>query len=469
MVDAENNKQPGFPGCLYIRRKDMKFSRYQINTNINNRYILFNTYNSAIIELDKQTYNKYKLAKKTNNYSLFTTQELEILMSEKFIVSADEETDKEREITDTYFKSKISNGSSVKIDIGITNKCNFHCSYCFENGNRDTYQNKMDETKFKNLFLQLKEYVNTCLDTGIKNVKIVWYGGEPSLEFERIIEINKYFSDYSKKRNFTYSNIIITNGFSISKNFLSQLKKQNIQYIQITLDGLKDYHNARRNIDNKTDSFSIILKNIKKLIESKTEVVIRINIDKNNSLNILKLIDFLYEYFDHDSIGKYLFIALGRVFGSLSSYTHEEYADIYSNIFKKANKLGFIKEFIDCGVVTAFCTAETNNLNVIMDYDGNIYKCWNDIFNKKNIIGNVYSKNKPESPIQKIYMDDLSLENVNNGNWLKCEMIKFCGGLCPYTRLLIKKGVEDNIYTNNACKKIAKKHLIANLKGYLSK
>jgi hypothetical protein len=64
MVDAENNKQPGNPGCLYIRRKDMKFSRYQINTNINNRYILFNTYNSAIIELDKQTYNKYKLAKK---------------------------------------------------------------------------------------------------------------------------------------------------------------------------------------------------------------------------------------------------------------------------------------------------------------------------------------------------------------------------------------------------------------------
>ncbi|QRG87293.1 radical SAM/SPASM domain-containing protein [Bulleidia sp. zg-1006] len=447
----------------------MKFSKYQIATRINDKYILFNTYNSAIIELNKQTYDKYQLAKKTNDCTLFDEQEIEILTNENFIVSEDEEVTREKEIADTYFKSKISNGASVKIDIGITNKCNFHCSYCFENGNRDTYQNTMDEVKFEKLFLQLKEYVNNCLDNEIKNVEIVWYGGEPSLELERIIEINKYFSNYSKTRGFTYSNIIITNGFSISKKFLSQLKEQNIQYIQITLDGLRDYHNARRNIDNKTDSFSIILENIKKLIEFQTEVVIRINIDKNNSSNILKLINFLYKYFNHDYIGKYLFIALGRVFGSISSYTHEEYADIYSNIFKKANKLGFIKEFIDCGVVTAFCTAETDNLNVTIDYDGNIYKCWNDIFNKNNMIGNIYTRDRLESPIKKIYMDDLSLENVNNGNCLKCKMIKFCGGLCPYTRLLIKKGIEDNIYTNNVCEKIARKHLIANLKGYLSR
>lgn len=444
----------------------MKFTKFYSIFKIYNKNILLNTYNSSLIELSDEVLISLKNALKNNNFELLNKQYKEILVKEGFLINEDEDDNRYNLIKSSYLKSKYSNQNTIKIDIGITNKCNFNCKYCFENGNKEIFSYKNHLSDVEKLFDYLKDYVNTNVRNNINNLEIVWYGGEPSLDYPEIIKINKYFSKDAKQKNYKYNNVIITNGFFIPSYFLSEISEQNIKYLQITLDGPKKYHNERRNLKDPVDSYSIIMDNIAKLLKANVDVVIRINVDKNNYRFINKLYKDLNFKFNK-YIGEKLFINLGRVFGSSDSFSQYEYVKKYGILFKNASNLNLIKGKFEVGQFTAFCSAETCNKNLVIDYKGNIYKCWNDIFDIGKMVGNIYNKKILNKNIESMYLENLSLENVNKGRCLKCKYIKYCGGFCPHTRLLIANGNEECIYNDGICKRIIELKIKTNLKEIL--
>ena len=57
------------------------------------------------------------------------------------------------------------------------------------------------------------------------------------------------------------------------------------------------------------------------------------------------------------------------------------------------------------------------------------------------------------------FIENLSLENVNNKECFKCKYCKYCQGLCPAIRRSILNGIEENIYKDDLCKKIIRERL----------
>ena len=149
--------------------------------NINNKKLLFNTNNGAMIALDLSSYNKVILFKKKKDLSIFSEEEVDLLIDQEFLVNSkfDEEIKSRNKLT--YSISKYSSEKeSVKIDFAITNLCNFCCPYCFEKGNLNK-----KESCFSNL-IKTSEYLYQYIDKVtldyVKDLKIVYYGGEPTLE-----------------------------------------------------------------------------------------------------------------------------------------------------------------------------------------------------------------------------------------------------------------------------------------------
>lgn len=116
----------------------MFLSKYAcIVTVLGNKYLL-NTFNSALIALDDTTAEKISNTSSVNLEKMFAPEEYSLLISEGFLVDEHEE---ERRLLSTkmdYHGSKYKPTATLKIDIGITDKCNFACPYCFENGNKNT-------------------------------------------------------------------------------------------------------------------------------------------------------------------------------------------------------------------------------------------------------------------------------------------------------------------------------------------
>lgn len=449
----------------------MYFSKYHTIVDVDDKCFLFNTFNSSIIELDQFGINEYNQIKE-GNFDNISDETKNLLIEEEFIVNSINDDIKRNDmIIDSYIQSKKNDFETLKIDIAITNNCNFHCSYCFENGNKDNYIHNSIDTKSKEkLLFFLLEYFNSKIKDGIRKINIVWYGGEPSLEYDFILNANLLFADFCLNNNLNYGNTIITNGFYLPDNFLKSSKEQCIEYIQTTLDGTKDYHNKRRNIDNVTDSFNVILNNIQKLINNDIETVIRVNIDKKNKKMILKLIDEILSFFPKELIGKKLFIDFGRVFGSEYSFSLLEYEKEIEDILLYSIKNNLKFPNLNINLLSAFCNAECDNSNMVIDFMGNKYFCWNDVFDNSKIVKNIYDDRETNYLVEKMYIEDLSLENINHGECLKCELINYCRGLCSHTRLKAANSNNEeynDIYNDFKCKDIAKRQLYLNIKSML--
>ena len=120
----------------------------------------------------------------------------------------------------------------------ITKQCNLNCKYCY--------------SKKKSNFINLSVIDNLCDEILAykKPIQLIFHGGEPLLEIEKIKYIIKKLKT---KKNIYYS--IQTNGVLLDKNIIIFFKKNNVK-VCISLDGPKKYHNLYRS--NFEDTYNSI-------------------------------------------------------------------------------------------------------------------------------------------------------------------------------------------------------------------
>ena len=102
----------------------------------------------------------------------------------------------------------------------------------------------------------------------------------------------KYAGDYG----INYSGFILTNGCLIDNSTVENFLKYKILGAQITIDGLPKTHNERRKYNNGRGTFQDIVDNILELQKNGIEVDVRLNIDKNNYMEIDDIVILLLSY-----------------------------------------------------------------------------------------------------------------------------------------------------------------------------
>jgi len=279
------------------------------------------------------------------------------------------------------------------------------------------------------------------------------FGGEPLLKrTKRIVEKILKLSNFKK-----IPVTIITNGVNIEKliNTLSG-HKNNIEYLQITIDGPPDIHNKRRKYKSGRGTFDVISKGIDSLIKNNLKTKIRINVDCTN----IEHLPELYEYMKSKkwTTNKNIKSQLSLIM----DHSSLEYNDVIVpeeillqkliNIYKKYPELekGFgynifkpLRHILDIingapNISPKFINCETNLLELhIFCPDGLIYTCPESIGYPELAIGKFY-------PDLEYFEDNVKLWKERTiFNISKCRECKFspiCGGGCSYSSFLIYKG-----------------------------
>ncbi len=449
----------------------MKFTHYHSFLNIDGKHYLFNTINSALIELNTDNYHKLQYFSTNKNDIDFDENDLKILKENGFLV--DDSYDEILWARNKYLMSKYRIGNKLKIDIATTNKCNFSCTYCYE---RDSNKgSQITPMKKENFAKELKNYITYMLENySIKVLQIVWFGGEPLLEFPLITSINKDLIKLASNFNIEYSNIIVTNGYLINEKVAKNLSDQNVRHVQITLDGTESFHNEKRKLINGGKTYSKILDGISYLLSNKIKVLVRINVDRSNKESIFSLIDDLYRKYKEYVLAKKLFLNIARIFGYEKSLSISEFDPVYNELWIKAAQYGFFEPSLETAREGVFCNAERDTIDsLVIDIFGKVYKCWNYVFindanysTLKEMSENNFtmiSRNKERLK----YVEKVSLLNINGGNCLSCNYLPYCQGLCPDLRLRILEGKEENIYERNKCKLIVENHIKSTIKTIL--
>ncbi len=404
----------------------MKKSKFNLEIPISDDQVLiYNSMNNGLNVMSKEEYEVFNnlnlYIKEIENYSF-----LKELKHDGFIVPAD--TDENMILRYKLFANRYGN-SKLALTIAPTLNCNFDCVYCYEQNER--VKSTMDSDTIDSI-IKLVESKSKNIDT----LLVCWYGGEPLLEVDVIKELSNAFIDICKNNNIEYIAHMVTNGYLLKKETAYLLNDLKVSSYQVTIDGEKNSHDSRRMLHNGRGTYDVILRNLKDISTIVPRVSIRVNIDKQNEDDLMLVKNQISEIDTMNVFNVYP----GKVENTNNAYndnacfSDNEFANMRQSNIKIDSKEMAMKEYPE--IRSTYCGAD-NTSSFVINYNGDLYKCWVDIGDKEKSIGNI--QQIEQNTHNSIFFDYLMFDSTSDNKCKDCEILPICMGGCPNERVSKKE------------------------------
>lgn len=400
----------------------IKWSKYNHIFQHNNHYLIYNSLSNSFAELDNELFDMFSQFAPGEEVKINNQELRENLTRMKALVKDDlYEIEK---IKYTTLLSRFNN-TRLSLTINPTLACNFACPYCFEYEHANRSMSEEVEDKIIS-FIKSKP--------SVKSLYITWFGGEPLLAFECIESLTEKMLTLG----LNYNAGMISNGYLVTKEKAEKFGKLHINSIQITLDGMEETHNKRRALKNGGGTFKRILESIDILLQyaPKTHVNIRVNIDKNNHADYIKLYRYFTEQYGNKIRIAPAFTSDPTEKGTGCLYNQQERHNFIVNIF---DKYGIIPSSFYPESNRSECAIRSIGAYVIGP-EGELYGCWNDVGNPSKVYGKIGEPTMDESTY---IAYKLRADALNDSECNECILFPVCNGGCPYDRIKrFEKGVK---------------------------
>lgn len=339
---------------------------------------------------------------------------------------------------------KVRNWSSrfdprhLKLTVLPTLKCNFRCVYCYEG--RKNVTMTLDTQK------ALVEFVRNKAK-GVEGLTINWYGGEPLLALDAITYLHGEFKKVCEEKGCKYSpGGIVTNGYLLTKTVAENLRQMGVETAQVTLDGPKDVHDARRPLAGGKKTFDRIMDNLCQVVDIFKRISIRVNTDKTNATQVLGVLDAIEERGLKGKLSVYFAKVMGHTEACAniagSCLVDQEYTALELELTRQALQKGFnLAKYPRARF--HYCEADQVN-SFVVGPTGYLYKCWSDPGNWDEAVGHIGDPAKYAQKKQNVFKW-LAWNVFEKEECRECDLLPVCMGGCPYV------GMRANSNTKGAC------------------
>lgn len=306
-------------------------------------------------------------------------------------------------------------------------------------------------------WLQIKTWLCSAVQKfKPKYLNVVYFGGEPTLEFDLIEDISSSLSNVCLQNGTEWRCEMVSNGYLLNKDKCDVLVNLGLKRIQITLDGPPNIHNTRRPLFKESlSTFDEVLNSIIILSKYKEiECVVRINLDLHNYEAYTSLLDILCE----KGIEKLVLLNIVPTQPSdhkscqwnSTCFTSKDAFTKIRNCHLEAAKRGFRLYIRSLGAGP--CISITKG-GLVFESNGNISKCHHLADDMNYVIGNILNG-----------VAYSVLDYSFPSPFLKCTECRFvplCMGGCRYEAVRKSSNINSKI-----CNKIFKNDSI--IASYLS-
>lgn len=351
-------------------------------------------------------------------------------------LAPEEELARFKEFSAALHKKLEANSVYGGIMLLMSYNCNLACKYCYQQEHRP----------HKSQAVMTPELVDTVFEkhmqkmvpgADFKKFDISFYGGEPFLPSNEAVI----------RRALHYSAKYGTNTSAISNATMVHLMPDifgpgpgRVNRVQVSLDGSRELHDNSRVPLSGEKTFDRILDNILMLLERKTTVSIRLNLDRHTLESVPKLIEQLkaknilgHKYMNiyasplHDNLAEVDatdFMDLVE----LSSQVYSLGIDLEHPVSLRANDMSYLFS-LKKGVGltrTSFCM-QTAQRTLVLDPFGDLYACFEEAGYQQFRVGHVSEAGVEFFPLHETYK---TRHVANLGECLECPVALACGGQC---------------------------------------
>jgi uncharacterized protein len=401
---------------------DMKSSEYNMFVPCKKGFATFNTFTGSVLFVDEEL----KSALETESFEGIPPETIDVLVQEGCIVNDDVN---EKEILSFRMKNLIYSPNTASFSVLPTYKCNLQCPYCYE-GSGEVHTGTMDAKMVDTVITGIKTY---CMNTGVHQLGLTLYGGEPLLHKAASVRFAKELGEWAHTVGMQFMCNMITNGTLLTQETLSEFSPF-LRMIQVTLDGSKEYHDTRRIYKNGKGTYKSIMDTIKTARENNILVMIRIQVAKDN-INTMDTLfkDLATRKFNEDNgIKAYLFplMEINEVCSSYASLCSEEEARLLPGLWRKAREYNI--EIVSKPVqifISPYCTFAGKN-SFLVDALGDVYTCVSVVGKKMHRVARMSEAGLVDITPE-LYAftvrDPADIEKCDT-----CVLLPVCGGGCAY-------------------------------------
>jgi uncharacterized protein len=417
-------------------------SVYNFYIELNDKNYVYNILSTSISQVNK---NIYFALKNNNLEEIINSEYLTTLIDNNFIVNTDSNEYEEY----FYFYNRTRFGissTSLTVTIIPTYNCNLACKYCYEG--QEKAEKKMNTTSVNNIqkFIERKIIESIESDIEIKKLIFRMFGGEPMLAKDIITKFCRETSEIADKYNLPAIYDMSSNLTLLDDDYIELIRKYKIS-IQVSIDGIKSKHDTRRITKNNSGSYDIICKNLKKLNTAglKENIVIRLNIDKDNLNDAEQCLDDIHKYSNYIYYGM-----LHEYKGYNDKFSQCITCDSYSNILTTSLN-NYLKKY-GYSVPMTFgkespCTINAEN-KFYIDPCLNVYKCELFVNKPECSVGTI--SDEGEFIPNKNFFHQMNYSPQNFTECISCKLLPLCASGCPAQKYL-DSGDKNCRFTEKNC------------------
>lgn len=403
----------------------MILSNYSFLFENEGKFFIFNALSKAFLEIDNDSFTI--LLEKQKSKSQLLENEIDSDLYEElkrrlFIC----DNHKDEFLT---FKSIISQvreqTNLLNLTIAPTMDCCFSCFYCFEKDKDKSYMTSdVIDAIIKN--------INKRRD--LRFIHVTWFGGEPLMAIDKMQE---FYCKFRPTFKGAFSSNIITTAHHINERVIDILKEIEVSYMQITIDGIEKTHNSIKFTEGCDSAFKKVFSSIDMLVNKYPElsIAIRVNVTKDNADEYVELYNLVTNKYNRNKV----FISPSPVMNRTNNknitnlFNHSSFPKYaldlwHNNKIISAWLMYKDSEHVECAI------RNRNSLSV--DPKGNLYQCWENIGNKKYVIGRLNTDGDIVDINTTVLNRNLyGADPLSNQQCIKCSYLPLCGGGCPIQRI----------------------------------
>lgn len=248
----------------------MKPSIYTKIINSGERSIVFNCLTQAFFEIPQERAETYRaILEEPDKYAEEFYAFLERMRGQGFVVEDD--TD-EKALAKQKYESARRPGHYFLM-ILPTYQCNLRCWYCTQD-HADLWMGP------EVVELVKRRIEHKLADPDVKHLHLAWFGGEPLLAYDVVLELTNFARQEAEKHGKTFDCDITSNSTLLTPERIEELRKAGVVSYQITIDGTKDVHDKIK-VLGKRSAFETALANINRIAKH-TFVNLRFNYTHEN-------------------------------------------------------------------------------------------------------------------------------------------------------------------------------------------
>jgi len=277
--------------------------------------------------------------------------------------------------------ARLVDSRAFELIILPTEKCNFRCTYCYE----DFAVGRMKPETIESVKALIRKRAGD-LDT----LSISWFGGEPLLAKDIVLDVSTFAAQLARGYpSLSYRGTMTTNGHLLNAATFAELAEAGVRDYQISLDGPQEIHDRTRVMANGKGTFERIWENLLAIKQTSFEVKItlRLHFDAETAFTIEPLLEGIRRDFLDDPRFFVLFKAIERLGGpadeKIKLLDEEDKRQVLAGLRRK---LYGEAEPLSAGVEDYVCYASRPN-SLMIRADGRIGKCTVALNDDRNTIG----------------------------------------------------------------------------------